>query len=62
MRSESAVADLKIYSCCSVESAVSHAGWWCAVIGGNIALWRAIGGIWRAAPSDDDNYISSIAL
>lgn len=25
-------------------------------------LWRAIGGIWRAAPGDDENYVSSIAL
>jgi len=34
----------------------------CAVIGGNIALWRAIGGIWRAVPGEDDNYIYAIAL
>jgi len=35
-------------------------GW--AVIGGNIALWRVIGGIWRAAPDENDNYVYAIAL
>jgi hypothetical protein len=33
-----------------------------AAIGGYIALWRAIGGLWRTAPGDDENYVYAIAL
>lgn len=45
-------AGSQILSGCSVEPAVLHADWWNAVIGGNIALWRVIGGIWRATLAD----------
>lgn len=33
-----------------------------AVIGGNIALWRAIGGVWRAVREPDGHDFYSIAL
>jgi hypothetical protein len=33
-----------------------------AVIGGNIASWRAIGGKWRAATDDDEHYVYAVAL
>lgn len=31
-------------------------------LGGYSVLWREIGGIWRTAPGEDDNYVYSIAL
>jgi hypothetical protein len=31
-------------------------------LGGYSVLWRAIGGIWRASPGTDDNYVYAIAL
>lgn len=31
-------------------------------LGGYSVLQRAVGGIWRAAPGDDENYVYTIAL
>ncbi|WP_157019389.1 hypothetical protein [Mesorhizobium xinjiangense] len=31
-------------------------------LGGYSVLWRAIGGIWRAAPGEEDNFVYAIAL
>ncbi len=32
------------------------------MVGGYSVLQRAIGGIWRTAPGDDENYVYAIAL
>ena len=33
-----------------------------AAIGGNIAPWRAIGGVWREGNEEGENYTYAIAL
>lgn len=62
MRAEADLADLQNISGCSVESAVCYLTRWNAVIGGNIALWRVIGVVWRDVRDTDEHYVCSIAL
>jgi hypothetical protein len=36
--------------------------WHKRTFGGYSVLWREIGGIWRAAPGEDDNFVYAIPL
>jgi hypothetical protein len=44
------------------DDEVFHAAWCHAAIDGNSGPLRAIGGVWRATPDEDEHYIYAVVL
>ena len=44
------------------EAVAAAIGGVCVAAAQSIAPWRAIGGVWRATPDEDEHYIYAIVL